>query len=516
MPAALAPRPKRLTPLPALGLRHRHIYILMILFAVALRWAYFGDPAPDYDEQIYRLIGEQMLDGRLPYVDIWDRKPIGLFLIYAAASLAGAGSVLAYQLLACAAAALGGILLFHLARHFIDVLGACVCGILYILFLSAFGVHVGQSEVYYIPLLIAMALLTVRTAESNDLHAVRRASTWAIVLGGLALQIKYTVLPQCVFFGLCALWRQWRLGSSLSALARQALLYAAIGLTPTVIVLGLYWYLSHLDAFLFANFTSIFFRGHLSGAMKDEYRIRIAFMAFPLAFCALFGVAQWMMEKMAARSSYLIMLGWLASSIAGFLMIGNIYIHYFAPVIPAILAVAAPTMGMSRVGAVLTSITFLIGLALFDPISGYYISQRNRIGFQQAASAAAPYVGKNSDCLYVFDGPTSLYEATRSCLPTIYVYPDHLSNAMEEHAIGVNTVAEVSRILRNQPSVIITASRPIVPHYNAATAQLINQATSRNYVRIGAFQYYPRLLYVNVRRDLLEQYRSREKPVSHL
>jgi len=87
---------------------------------------------------------------------------------------------------------------------------------------------------------------------------------------------------------------------------------------------------------------------------------------------------------------------------------------------------------------------------------------------------------------------------------------------MEEHAIGVNTVAEVSRILRNQPSVIITASRPIVPHYNAATAQLINQATSRNYVRIGAFQYYPRLLYVNVRRDLLEQYRSREKPVSHL
>jgi hypothetical protein len=43
-----------------------------------------------------------MLDGALPYVDIWDRKPIGLFLLYAAIRLLGGDGILAYQVTATA------------------------------------------------------------------------------------------------------------------------------------------------------------------------------------------------------------------------------------------------------------------------------------------------------------------------------------------------------------------------------------------------------------------------------
>ena len=49
-----------------------------------------GYPLIHIDEQFYLLVGDGMLSGSLPYVDVWDRSPIGLFVIYALAAL-GAG-----------------------------------------------------------------------------------------------------------------------------------------------------------------------------------------------------------------------------------------------------------------------------------------------------------------------------------------------------------------------------------------------------------------------------------------
>ena len=51
--------------------------------AVALltRVSTFGDTGYHNDELLYFLVGQRMHDGLLPYVDIWDRKGPGLFLI---------------------------------------------------------------------------------------------------------------------------------------------------------------------------------------------------------------------------------------------------------------------------------------------------------------------------------------------------------------------------------------------------------------------------------------------------
>ena len=49
------------------------------LMALLIRLPGLGDPAPDFDEQLYHLAGVRMLHGYMPYVDIWDRKPFLLF-----------------------------------------------------------------------------------------------------------------------------------------------------------------------------------------------------------------------------------------------------------------------------------------------------------------------------------------------------------------------------------------------------------------------------------------------------
>jgi hypothetical protein len=53
--------------------------LVLLAVAVALRASRIGDPSIHMDEQFYLLVADRMWHGALPYVDIWDRKPILLF-----------------------------------------------------------------------------------------------------------------------------------------------------------------------------------------------------------------------------------------------------------------------------------------------------------------------------------------------------------------------------------------------------------------------------------------------------
>jgi hypothetical protein len=62
-----------------------------------LRSPAYGDPDVNLDEEFYLVVADRMMHGAIPCVDIWDRKPIGLFLIYAATRLLGGDGFLQYQ-----------------------------------------------------------------------------------------------------------------------------------------------------------------------------------------------------------------------------------------------------------------------------------------------------------------------------------------------------------------------------------------------------------------------------------
>jgi hypothetical protein len=50
--------------------------IVIVLATLVFRSFHFGNPDVDFDEPFYLLVGDRMLHGAIPYVDIWDRKPI--------------------------------------------------------------------------------------------------------------------------------------------------------------------------------------------------------------------------------------------------------------------------------------------------------------------------------------------------------------------------------------------------------------------------------------------------------
>lgn len=56
-----------------------YVVLLLTLVALVARWVTFGNPVIGFDEQFYLLVGDRMLHGAMPFVDIFDRKPVGLF-----------------------------------------------------------------------------------------------------------------------------------------------------------------------------------------------------------------------------------------------------------------------------------------------------------------------------------------------------------------------------------------------------------------------------------------------------
>src|SRR3546814_5240694 len=63
----------------------------------------------------------------------------------------------------------------------------------------------------------------------------------------------------------------------------------------------------------------------------------------------------------------------------------------------------------------------------------------------------------NGGCMYIYRGPQILYYLTNSCLPTRVAFSNHLSTVQESTALGIDTGAEVRRILASSPTVIVFA-----------------------------------------------------------
>ncbi len=480
-------------PAPRLGTKAQALAIFL-LCAVAIRLPFLGDYNADVDEQLYSLIGNAMLHGALPFVDLWDRKPFGLFALYALAHAVGGPSPWAYQIFATGFVVLAAMLLRHLARRLADDATATGAGILFLLLFAIYGSHSGQTEVFHVPAMLAMAILV---RDPGGPRAVSRA-LWAMAIGGVALQVKYTVLPQCLFFGLWALWDQWGLHPSLARTARLGALFAMLGVLPTALVGLSYLAIGEWDAFWFANFTSFFDRAPGPEGRFPADHLLFTFPLVTLCLAGLYGALR--LRAPADRRSYAFFLLWLAASLATVYLPSTVYAYYFAALVPAVVLVALPVLdrrGPARLAPLILAIAGCSAL-LFYPVR-MEASQRHRQAMTRLTAQIAPHLGAPPDCLWVFDGPTALYTATNSCLPTRFIYPDHLNNALERDALGVEQLGEVRRILDKRPAVVVTADRPFTVQ-NEEVLAFVRHRLERDYSPEPGARIHSRQLTVWIRR----------------
>jgi hypothetical protein len=479
---------------PSLRLLRTDTSCLLILLAAAflLRAPAFGDPAYKLDEEFYLFVGDRMLHGFVPYVDIWDRKPIGLFLIYAAARLLGGAGFVQYQVLATLCAAGTAMCLFALSRRVAGSAGALVGGLLYLIWIEIAEGGGGQSPVFYnLPMSGAAALLILPSGRRARLRAFA-----AMLLVGIAIQIKYSAVFEGVFFGMVAAWQAWRRDPRAALLEVPAL--ALTALAPTMLAIAAYATIGHLPEFWFANFTSIFLRGDTPPA-ELQHRTQMALLRLvPLSACAI--VAAWHVLRTnpsAESRAWLTFMGlWCGAAIAGFFALGVLYSHYLLPVFVPFAGASGPALRRWPLGP------GLLGIAAWLPAQTLNWPDRAttaRSQHQMASLSALVPANVATGCMHMFDGPPILYYLTHACTVTRFAFPDHLSAANEAGATGVDPVIETKRVLAARPLVITIGDADVRPP-NRKTFAIMREGLARSYRWAGHSWVDERFVSVYVRR----------------
>jgi hypothetical protein len=304
-----------------------------------------------------------------------------------------------------------------------------------------------------------------------------------MLLIGVALQIKYSVVFEGLFLGLWMLWRERLLGATPGQILRRATLYAGVAMVPTLIAWAVYGWMGNGDAWLYANFGSIFLR-----RSDPPLVLLVAFLKIMLMLGPLLTVSV-LSARMPADEDHRVVrnlfFGWLAASMVGLVVFGSWFNHYALPVmLPACLCCAG-YLGNSRIGRrIVAPLLLLVAL-----VGGVYTtwSARWYRGNAEQLHVLAEAVGHGPGCLYVYSGNTSLYSHSGRCMVTPWIFPSHLSRERENGAIGTDQLAEIRRIFARRPGIIVM--RPAYAGERAASRQLVLRELAQG--RYGLRGRYP-------------------------
>lgn len=453
-----------LSPLRRLGAGRRGrlnpnhgVAIVVLAVAVATRALQYGNPLIQVDEQFYLLVGQRIGEGALPYVDVWDRKPVGLFLLYALFAAIGDG-VLAYQLGATAFAAATAWVIVAAARQVTGGAGAVLAGVLYLCSLPLLGGDGGQSPVFYNLFMALAGLLVLTSLRAADGAAPLARGALAMLLVGVAIQIKYTAVFEGVFFG-CALLVASRRRSGVSlAWFGHGLVWALAALVPTLLALAVYARLGHAAEFVQANFVSIFQKIEPAPHKLPLRLAKLVGLSLPVWATAVAGLRLALGGDPQQRRAATFVAAWLAVAILAVLAFGTWYDHYALPVlVPAAIAAAAAFEGTGRARALgFAAMAFGVVVSLVLVLT----NQRARGDAVDLAPIVAAVGERPTDCLFIFSGNAVPYVLTRSCLPTRFAFPGHLSTLSEAGAIGTTRRTELRRIFARRPGFVLLRETP--------------------------------------------------------
>jgi len=426
------------------------LYALFVLVIVALQATTFGDTNRHADETFYFLVGQRMHEGVLPYVEVWDRKPFGLFAFYYLIA-AVSHSVLAYQLVACLLAGAAALLIARMVERQAGLAGGVLAGLSYLLVSGPFEGGTGQTPDIYNPLIAGAALLIARELPQLLRGIVRPGVPAAMALCGLALTIKQTALFESAYFGLTVLLCLHHAGLPGRQLARVATVFMLIGALPTLVIAGFYWLNGHWFEFWHAMVVSNLKKAAEGGeawrALGNVLRAAVL-----LAFAAgglLFGTVE--------RRFRVFLAGWIIAALIGFLSVPNFYSHYTLPLLVPLCVAAGLLFGRLRQRFVLFVALAAYALLWNNPDKRAWT--QGSVGSMDALASAIGRLDTGGGLL-VFDGPHYLYALANKPFLSPLVFPHHLNHLIEKDVSHLVTHDEVVRILSNRPGVIVLSRYP--------------------------------------------------------
>ncbi|MBE1724394.1 ArnT family glycosyltransferase [Bombella apis] len=430
-------------------------YSLLFVMAILTRFMVFGNPFIFADEEFYMLVGGRMLHGELPYVDIWDRKPIGIFLLYELFHLFGPYRIWAYQAIALLSAWATSILCMKVARLIAPVGGALCAGCLYLVWIANSQGCGGQTPIFYNLLVVWAILLVARFMAGQARLTLFQTGAGVMLLFGIALQLKTSVVFEGIYVGLFLMGLTYRQGGTLKQVMGHAIIWCGLALVPTLAVMLFYALDGHFQEWWFANTVSIFLKKPIPAASLHQWLHNVYWCLVMLGILLGTTVLRFLFKKQTAHCQPLSLFlgGWAWTAFAGFALFNTFTKHYSLPLYPAFFITAAPLWAspFSRL--------WLVLLLVWGGIRTYDTEKKiNRASdlstLRQAVSRLSSPVG----CVFNYDTPDILLDSVPYCHLTRFPFSAHLSTDTERNALGIDPVQETEAILAQKPLYILLSA----------------------------------------------------------
>jgi 4-amino-4-deoxy-L-arabinose transferase-like glycosyltransferase len=321
------------------GRRQRYaeaaLLLLLCLIPILLYLPFLGAPF-ERDEGVYATVAQGLLDGKVPYRDLFDNKPPLVYGWYAISFLLFGESVVAPRLVAAVFLSLTAVALYHQARLVMPRPAAWIGAFLFALStgLPWVALHANTEAYMLLPLVSSLMFFTIGMK--------RGGSRWFFIAGllaGMAIMTKQVAVWNLLALAILAVvyhrrsaetrWQAmaptaWLLAGSVISVGAVALPFAINGA---------------LDDLLYANVGyNWVYMGFISNAQRlanlGYGMLFFSAIAAPFIAGALAGlVVIW--KRRASVTDY-VLIGWGAASVVGVASGGRFFPHYFLQLMPAL------------------------------------------------------------------------------------------------------------------------------------------------------------------------------------
>jgi hypothetical protein len=433
MTAALRPPPVIAIPETRSSLRLEFVLLAVPLALLAVVALLPGLIAPSLDAAVFTLVGERLAAGEIPYVQVFDHKPPGLYLLIGLGQwMTGPlGAWHVSWLLSAAGAALTGVLVADTLR----VLGwrrlAWLCGGLCTAILASFPLALGGGLGETVAVL--PAVLAVRLLVMGDVSSPRAFAVGALAAAAAAISLQ--AFPATIAIIVLAAWRgdddqrainerilslTWILVGAATLPSGLLLLFGTAGATGAAV-----------QAVIGYN------RAFAGLAGSDDPIVGQATHAIvvlaPLIVPAIIGLPATLAHH-ARRPLAICALTWIVLSTALVLLQGRLELHYLSMIVPplALLAPAGFVLHLRGGHAVMARSAIIAGLlAAAFAVSSFVSTTETAMALAARSTqadrsqAVGGWIGAHTrpdDQIFVWGNTPSIYLDANRAPASAYVY----------------------------------------------------------------------------------------------
>ncbi len=495
--------------------KHSNFFVAsyLLLLAIIVRLPFFFKDVIDWDESTYILMGQSVLDGHLPYTELWDLKPPGAFLMYAVFIILLGKSIVSIRIAGALCVASTSFFTYlvgnRLWNNCVGILAGTLCVLLSSLLPS------GQSTMTeHVALVTLVGALTLLVSQ----RTTPRILFFAGVLMAIASMIRLNLAYVTVIIGCFSLLEN-KPRSSYDFLKRgiayAAGIFIVIGLISLpYIVTGhqqLLWNSMILAPLSYANSqlsileifrTHIrFIRKSISNIQESLFGISVLIWIGGLAGILL-SVVQW---KNASREKqrglvllYLFLVGTGISIVKG----GAAYSHYLIQLVPFIALPAAAFLDAllsSRVRWLTITVVVLALVLSLKPIIGNYKWRASQfiankgLNYGSAYEIAAYLKQENTldEPVYMMSDHIVFWLIDKKPLSKSTTHPSNISkDYLLKFMVGADasTEREIVKIVSQRPKFIVKEKNVWYLSQKKAARSLLEETLSNDYKMVKEIQ----------------------------